>query len=163
MLLASWLWCLFIKVVGVGVSLLLLFCHCLQQHTFLWLRLSNSAPRRRRSLVVVVGGGVAAFSENLSLYLAYHAYNHHGATTPIAEWSCFVIGCVAVISRLAVTPIKTNTSFCSSISTSHRNKQISIWKSFITIIFATSARFEQLVYVFVGQHFGWDIYSPIVS
>ena len=37
--------------------------------------------------------------------LGYHACNHHGATTPSAEWSCCALVSVAVGFCLAVTSI----------------------------------------------------------
>ena len=38
--------------------------------------------------------------------LVLYTCNHYGAATSSAEWSCCDIGCVAVGSSLAVTPIK---------------------------------------------------------
>ena len=105
-----------VAVVTVGVSSLSLFHCCRQRRPFLWLRHSASETRRRRRLVVVVFvvfDGVTEFSEKLSLYKVYHACNHHGSATASVEWSYYDIGFVAVIFRLAFTPIKTNISFCS--------------------------------------------------
>ena len=66
LLLASWIWRLVVKVVGVGVLLSLLFRRCWQRCPLIWLHPSDSAPRFCRSLVVVIFGGVTSMKNNAS-------------------------------------------------------------------------------------------------
>ena len=114
--------CCLVVVVVVGVSTLLLASQ-------IW----------RLVVEGVVVGVSLSFLSRCCRQRCPFSWLHSLASTP-----CCRRRFVAVVSD-GVTPIKTNIYFCSLISTSNSNRQTSIQKSFITIIFATDARIKQQV------------------